>query len=56
MGGVVQFIRSLALVAFLLGVTGSIVDVTRLVMNEAVHAHKPGGMSFKKMNSSLVGK
>ena len=55
MMGVVQFIRSLLLVAIMLGATGTMVEATGLVGREAAKAHQHGGMSFRWLNQQLVG-
>ncbi len=55
MGGVVQFIRSLVLVAVMLGAAGTLVEATGIVGREAAKAHQHGGMSFKWLNQQLVG-
>ena len=55
MMGVVQFIRSLLLVAFMLGAAGTLVEATGLVGREAAKAHQHGGMSFRWLNQQLVG-
>lgn len=56
MGGVVQFIRSLVLVALIMGAAGTLVEATGCVGREAVLAHMHGGMSFRWLNRQLVGK
>ncbi len=55
MMGVVQFIRSLLLVAVMLGAAGTLVEATGLVGREAAKAHQHGGMSFRWLNRQLVG-
>ena len=55
MMGVVQFIRSLLLVAVMLGAAGTLVEATGLVGREAAKAHQHGGMSFRWLNQQLVG-
>ncbi len=55
MMGIVQFIRSLLLVAVLLGAAGTLVEATGIVGREAAKAHQHGGMSFKWLNRQLVG-
>lgn len=55
MFGVVQFIRSLLLVAIMLGAAGTLVEATGIVGREAVKAHRHGGMSFRWLNRQLVG-
>lgn len=55
MFGVVQFIRSLVLIAFMLGAAGTLVEMTGLVGREAVRAHQRGGISFKWLNQQLMG-
>ncbi len=53
MSGVVQFIRSVLLLAFLLGVVGTLVEASGCVGREAVSAHQHGGMSFRRLNNML---
>ncbi len=55
MYGVVQFIRSLLLVAIMLGAAGTLVEATGIVGREAAKAHQHGGMSFRWLNQQLVG-
>lgn len=55
MMGVVQFIRSLLLVAVMLGAAGTLVEATGIVGREAAKAHQHGGMSFRWLNQQLVG-
>ncbi len=55
MNGVVQFIRSLVLVAIILGAGGTLVEATGIVGREAAKAHQRGGMSFRWLNQQLVG-
>lgn len=55
MMGVVQFMRSLLLVAVLLGAAGTLVETTGIVGREAAKAHQHGGMSFRWLNQQLVG-
>ncbi len=55
MMGVVQFMRSLLLVAVLLGAAGTLVEATGIVGREAAKAHQHGGMSFRWLNQQLVG-
>ena len=55
MMGVIQFIRSLLLVAVMLGAAGTLVEATGIVGREAVKAHRHGGMSFRWLNRQLVG-
>jgi hypothetical protein len=55
MMGVVQFIRSLLLVAVLLVAAGTRVEATGIVGREAAKAHQHGGMSFRWLNQQLVG-
>jgi hypothetical protein len=56
MGGVVHFIRSLILIAILLGAAGTLVEATGIVGREAAKAHQHGGMSFRWLNQQLVEK
>ncbi len=56
MMGVVQFIKSLVLVAIMLGAAGTLVEVTGCVGHEAAKAHQHGGMSFRWLNQQMVGK
>ena len=52
---VVQFIRSLLLVAVMLGAAGTLVEATDFVGREAAKAQQHGGMSFRWLNRQLVG-
>lgn len=54
MNGVIQFIRSLILIAIMLSAAGTLVEATGLIGREAVKAHQHGGMSFKWLNRQLV--
>jgi hypothetical protein len=56
MNGTVQFIRSLILVALLLGTAGTLVEATGFVGKEAAKAHQHGGISFRSLNRQLIGK
>lgn len=56
MFGVVQFLRSLVMVALLLGAAGTLVEATGIMGREAVKAHQRGGIKFKWLNQQLVGK
>jgi len=55
MYGVVQFIRSVFLVAIALGIAGSLVEATGCVGREAAKAHQQGGISLRWLNQQLVG-
>lgn len=55
MYGVVQFMRSLVMVALLLGAAGTLVEATGIVGREAAKAHQRGGIKFKWLNQQLVG-
>jgi len=54
MNGVVQFIRSLVIVAFMLGAAGTLVEATGIVGREAAKAHQHGGVSFRWLNHQFV--
>ncbi len=54
MYGVVQFIRSILILAIALGVAGTLVEATGCVGHEAAKAHQRGGISFKWLNQNLV--
>lgn len=54
MNSVVQFIRSLFFVAFMMGAAGTLVEATGCVGREAAKAHQHGGMSFRWLNNQLV--
>lgn len=56
MMGVVQFIRSLILVAVMLGAAGTLVEATGCVGREAAKAHRHRGMSFMWLNGKLIEK
>jgi hypothetical protein len=55
MGGVVQFVRSVFMLAIVLGIAGTLVEATGCVGREAARAHQHGGISLKWMNQQLVG-
>ncbi len=55
MNGVIQFIRSIVILALTLGFLGTLVESTNLVGHAAVKAHQHGGVSFKWLNQQLVG-
>ena len=46
MGGVVQFIKSIIMLAFFLGLVGSLVESTGWIGSEAIKAHRKGGISL----------
>lgn len=54
MGGVVQFVRSVFLLAIALGIAGTLVEATGCVGREAAKAHQRGGISLKWLNQQLV--
>lgn len=54
MGGAVQFVRSIILLAIALGMAGSLVEATGCVGREAAKAHQRGGVSLKWLNQQLV--
>ena len=56
MFGIVQFVRSVLLLAFALGMAGTLAEATGFVGRGAVRAHQHGGMSFVWLNRQLVGK
>lgn len=56
MNGIVQFIKSIIFLAFMLGAAGTLVEATGFLGKEAVKAHQRGGISLKKLNQQLVGK
>lgn len=47
--------RSLVMVALLLGAAGTLVEATGIVGREAAKAHQRGGIKFKWLNQQLVG-
>ncbi|MEY4616408.1 MAG: hypothetical protein RJB66_1368 [Pseudomonadota bacterium] len=53
MSGVMQFIRSILVLALLLGAVGTLVEATGCVGREAVLAHQHGGVSFRWLNRQL---
>lgn len=55
MNAVVQFIRSIVILALILGLAGTLVETTDLAGRAAVKAHQHGGVSFKWLNQQLVG-
>lgn len=54
MGGVVQFVRSVFMLAITLGIAGTLVEATGCVGHEAARAHQRGGVSLKWLNHQLV--
>lgn len=56
MAGVVQFIRSVILLAIALGIAGTLVEATGCVGREAAKAHQRGVASLKWLNQQLVRK
>ncbi len=54
--GVVQFIRSIFILAIALGCAGTLVEATGCVGREAAIAHQRGGVSFRWLNQQLVEK
>lgn len=55
MNAVVQFIRSIVILALTLGLAGTLIETTGLVGRAALKAHQHGGVSFKWLNQQLVG-
>ena len=55
MSTVVQFIRSIIILAITLGLAGTLAETTGIVGRAAVKAHQHGGVSFKWLNQQLVG-
>ena len=53
--GIVQFIRSIFLLAIAFGMAGTLVEATGCVGREAAKAHQHGGVSFRWLNQQLVG-
>jgi hypothetical protein len=53
MGGIVSFIKSVLILAFILGMSGNLVECTGLVGREASKAHQHGGISFRWLNDQL---
>lgn len=53
--GVVQFIRSIFILAVALGCAGTLLEATGCVGREAAIAHQRGGIKFKWMNQQLIG-
>lgn len=56
MGGIVSFIKSVILLAFIIGASGNLVECTGLVGREAARAHQHGGISFRWLNDQLLKK
>lgn len=54
MSGVVQFIRSVVLLAIALGIAGTLVEATGCVGNEAAKAYQHDGISLKWLNQQLI--
>ncbi len=53
MGGVIQFIRNLVLLAVILATAGTLIEATGLVGREAIKAHQHDGISFRWLNRKL---
>ena len=53
MGGIVSFIKSVVLLAFIIGVSGNLVECTDIAGCEAAKAHQRGGMGFRWLNDQL---
>jgi hypothetical protein len=53
MFGVVQFIRSLIITAFLLGACGTLFEATGCMGKEAANAYRHGGVSLLWLNKEL---
>lgn len=56
MNGVVQFIRSILILAIALGVAGTLVEATGCVGREAAKAHQHDGITLKWLNQQLIDK
>jgi hypothetical protein len=56
MFGVVQFIRSVLVLAFVLSLAGTLVEANGCVGREAAKAYRHGGISFRWLNQQLIGK
>jgi hypothetical protein len=54
MSGIVQFVRSIILIAIMLGAAGTLVEATGCVGQEAAKAHEHGGVSFRWLNQQLL--
>lgn len=52
--GVVQFVRSIFILAIALGCAGTLVEATGCVGREAALAHQRGGISFRWLNNQLT--
>ncbi len=53
MNGVIQFIKSVLVLAFLFGAAGTLVEATGCVGQEAVKAHRHGGVSIRWLNQQF---
>ena len=53
MGGIVTFIKSVILLAFVLGMSENLVECTGLAGREADKARQRGGLSFRWLNDQL---
>ena len=53
MYGVVQFIRSILIIAIALGAAGTLVEATGCVGHEAAKAHQQGSINLKWLNRQL---
>lgn len=52
--GVVQFIRSVFILAITLGVAGTLVEATGCMGNEAAKSYQRGGISFRSLNQQFI--
>lgn len=53
---IVNFIKTIIAVAFILGTSGTLLEATGFMGKEAAKAHRQGGMSLKWLNQQLVGR
>lgn len=53
MNSVIQFIRSILILAIALGAAGTLVEATGFVGREAVKAHQHVGISFVQIDCSI---
>lgn len=56
MYGVVQFVRSILVLAIALGAAGTLVEATGCIGREAAKAHQHDGITLKWLNHQLINK
>ncbi|MGE3261390.1 MAG: hypothetical protein AB7K68_06395 [Bacteriovoracia bacterium] len=53
---IARIILGLVKLALVVGLTGGLIDLTQVMRDEAVKAHRQGIVSLKLLNSALVGR